>query len=111
MLRPSSWLSSASTRLARYSLSTSTPSQSKISAGRRVSGDKPASVLAGRQVDERRRAAAHHVLRQYAVPFLHGFPFHELGVLLERLGTDLHRLRLGFRRQHLLARLLLDLLG
>src|SRR5690349_2535887 len=107
---PSSRVSSASTRLASPSLSTSTPSQSRMTqSGRRVL--KLLSVLTGLQIDEGHGAAAQHVLRQHAVPFLHGFPLHQLGVLLQRLGADLHGLGLGFGRQHLLARLLLDLLG
>src|SRR5687768_14945546 len=107
---PSSLVSSASTRLARCSLSMSTPSQSKISAGSR-SPLNPISVFFRVQIDERRGAATQHVLGQYAIPFLHRFPFHQLGILLQRLGADLHGLGLGFGRQHLLPRLLFDLLG
>src|SRR5215203_598232 len=100
-LSPSSPSNSLSTRLARYSLSTSTPSQSKISAGRRELL-KLSSVLARGEIDEGHGAATHHVLRKHPVPFLHGFPLDELGVLLERFGADLHGLRFGFRGQNLL---------
>src|SRR5262245_35248772 len=103
--RPRSCASSASTRLARSSLSTSTPSQSKMTArglASRILISSGRSVLAGVQIDERYGAATQHVLRQHAIPFLHGFPLHQLGILFQRLGADLDGLGLGLGRQHLL---------
>src|SRR3954470_15263233 len=84
--RPRSRSTSASTRLARRSLSTSTPSQSST----RPSGCAtltPGSLL-GVEIDERHRGAAEHVLRQHPVPLLHRFPFDQLGIAFERLRAD-----------------------
>ena len=53
-------------------------------------------------------AVSQHIGRQFAVPLLNSLVFGNLGVLLQRLGLDAYRLRLGTRAYLLLFRFFLN---